>query len=103
MLAVLLPTMSIAIFQAVHAADPAVLAHAEEMDDDQVRAENEVREPEVGVAAVVLEIVLLEMEDLARHRRNSMLKWRITGDRRKMEMPRRLLLLRLPLTEMIST
>ena len=95
MSAVLLPLMLIVTSQAVHAADPAVLVPAEEMADDQVHAENEEKELEADVVAVVLQIVLLVMEDLAKLRKNSMPRWRITGDRRKMALARKLLLQRL--------
>merc|ERR1711977_456921 len=89
MSAVLLPLMLIVTSQAVHAADPAVLVPAEEMADDQEK------ELEADVVAVVLQIVLLVMEGLAKLRKNSMPRWRITGDRRKMALARKLLLQRL--------
>jgi len=57
--------------------------------------ENEEKELEADVVAVVLQIVLLVMEDLAKLRKNSMPRWRITGDRRKMALARKLLLQRL--------
>lgn len=102
-----LPT-SIAMFQVAHAVDPAALVLVEEMADDQVRAESEEREPEVGVPVLeelVLENVWLEMVDLARLRRNLMPRWRIIGDRRKMGMETvvKLLLLRLLLMETTLT
>lgn len=96
------------MFQVAHAVDPAALVLVEEMADDQVRAESEEREPEVGVPVLeelVLENVWLEMVDLARLRRNLMPRWRIIGDRRKMGMETvvKLLLLRLLLMETTLT
>jgi hypothetical protein len=60
---------------------PAALVRAKEKVDAQELEESEARDEEVDVG---VESVSLGTEDLRRHKKNLMQKWRITGARKRM-------------------
>jgi hypothetical protein len=86
--------MLIAMSQAESVA-PAALARDKERVDVQVLDEREGRDV---VEDVAVENVSLEMEDLRRHKKSLMRKWRITGVQRRM-----VLMVPLSLLRLIST
>jgi len=86
--------MLIAMSQAESVA-PAALARDKEKVDAQVLDEREGRDV---VEDVAVENVSLEMEDLRRHKKSLMRKWRITGVQRRM-----VLMVPLSLLRLIST